>query len=275
MVLPSGLVVPGLEYVLGLAVLTLVVVVLLVGMDPSVTNGLVVAFGPWMVIGGGLHAFYQIGTYSPTVAPLFSAPAVYVTAFDVLCVVWILAQFLSRVWDAPHVVSRYVGGVGTGVLVVLVGALFYQSIPFGGPYFVWPATIVLVSGMVAVVTYFLLGVWLTDAVSKVGLAGGLVVIAHALDGISTAIGVDVLGTGERSPLPRAIMEFAGTLPTADVIGVGWLFVLVKLVVAVGLLVYIADWVEDDPTAGRLALAFTAALGLGPAANNLFLFVIGA
>ncbi|MDG5776394.1 DUF63 family protein [Haloarculaceae archaeon H-GB2-1] len=275
MVLPSGLVVPELEYVLGLAVLTVVVVVLLVSMDSAVTNATVVAFGPWMVIGGGLHAFYVIRAFPRWAMPLFSAPAVYVTTFDLLCLVWLGAQFVARVWDKPAVVPRYVGGVGTGVLIVLVGSLFWQAVPFGGPHFLWPATIVLVSGMLTVVVYFLVSIWRTEAVSRVGLAGMLVVLAHTLDGISTAVGVDVLGTGERSPLPRAIMEFAGTLPTAEVVGVGWLFVLVKLVVAVVLLVYISAWVDDDPTWGRLALAFTAALGLGPASNNLFLFVIGA
>ncbi|PYZ03214.1 hypothetical protein C8039_17815 [Halogeometricum sp. wsp3] len=56
--------------------------------------------------------------------------------------------------------------------------------------------------------------------------------AHMLDGVSTAVGADVSRITE---LTRAggVFELAGTLPTAPYLGKGWLFVFVKLLVAIG------------------------------------------
>ena len=106
-----------------------------------------------------------------------------------------------------------------------------------------------------------------------GGVGALAVVAHALDGVSTAVGVDVLGFGERTPLSRVIIETAAALPTAEVLGAGWLFVVVKLAVACVVVVLLADLVEEDPREGSLLLGFVAAVGLGPGAHNLLLFAI--
>uniref|UniRef100_UPI000299E622 DUF63 family protein n=1 Tax=Halococcus hamelinensis TaxID=332168 RepID=UPI000299E622 len=102
---------------------------------------------------------------------------------------------------------------------------------------------------------------------------GLCVLGHALDGVSTAVGIDVLGFGERSPFSRAIIEFAATLPTASLLGAGWLFVVVKLALAAAVLVLLASYVREEPGEGYLLLGAVAAVGLGPGAHNLLLFTI--
>jgi uncharacterized membrane protein len=106
------------------------------------------------------------------------------------------------------------------------------------------------------------------------MVGAIVLFAHLLDGISTAVGVDVLGTGERSLVPARIIEFARGLPTEPFIGAGWLFVVVKLFVAAFVVVAFADYVREEPERGTLLLAGIAAVGLGPATNNLLLFFLG-
>ncbi|MCO8268932.1 DUF63 family protein, partial [Haloferax sp. AB510] len=106
-----------------------------------------------------------------------------------------------------------------------------------------------------------------------GSLGLLAIFGHALDALSTAVGIDVLGFGERTPLSRIILEAAAALPTAEVIGVGWLFVLVKLVVAGFVVALLADYVREDPTEGALLLGLVAAVGLGPGVHNLLLFAI--
>jgi uncharacterized membrane protein len=110
-------------------------------------------------------------------------------------------------------------------------------------------------------------------VEVAGAVGALAVVGHALDGVSTAVGIDVLGFGERTPLSRVIIEAAAALPTADAIGAGWLFVVVKLVVASVVVVLLADLMREDPREGSLLLGFVAAVGLGPGAHNLLLFAI--
>jgi len=106
-----------------------------------------------------------------------------------------------------------------------------------------------------------------------GTAGALAVVAHSVDGVSTAIGIDVLGATERTPLSRAIIEFGALLPTADLLGAAWLFVVVKAVLACFVVTVMVEYVRDEPAEGRLLLALVAAVGLGPGAHNLLLFTI--
>lgn len=274
-VLPSGLVVPGLPYLLTLLTLSVAVGALVYFLEPPLSQWFVVAIAPWTVVGGAFHAFYQIDAYPAWAAPIFSAPSVYLTTFVVMGTVWLGATFIGRIWDNPESTDKYLGGAGLGFAVVLVAFVFWQSLAFGGPQFVWPTIAFLLSGMITVGVYIVLGYVQTEAVSEVGVAGAIVVFGHVLDGISTAIGIDVLGTTERSPIPAMIMDVAGRLPTADLIGTGWLFVVVKILVAALVVALFADFADEHPRQGFVTLAFIAGLGFGPASNNLLLFIIGA
>jgi uncharacterized membrane protein len=111
------------------------------------------------------------------------------------------------------------------------------------------------------------------ATAATAAPGALVVFAHALDGVSTAVGYDVLGFGERTPLSRLLIEAGAALPTEPYVGAAWLFVLVKLSLACWVVVLFADLVRDTPRRGRLLLAAVAAVGLGPGAHNLLLFTV--
>jgi uncharacterized membrane protein len=102
-----------------------------------------------------------------------------------------------------------------------------------------------------------------------------VLFGHGLDGVSTAIGVDILGFGERTPASRVILDIAAELPTADTLGVGWLFLVVKLGVAAAVVALFVELVEEDPRQGYLLLALVAALGLGPGVHNLLLYAVAA
>lgn len=122
-----------------------------------------------------------------------------------------------------------------------------------------------------------IGAWralvrINPAVGVTGGVGGLVVFAHALDGVSTAVGVTQLGFGERSPLSRLLLELGG-LPSVPVFGEGWVFLLVKLAVAGVAVSLFVPYVRETPREGMLFLGFLAAVGLGPAAHNLLLFTI--
>ena len=111
------------------------------------------------------------------------------------------------------------------------------------------------------------------ATATTGAVGLLALFGHTLDGVSTAIGVDVLGFGERTPLSRLILDTADALPTAELLGVGWLFVAVKIVVAGVVVVLFREYVADEPTEGYALLGFVAAVGFGPGVHNLLLFTV--
>ncbi len=265
-VLPDGLVVPPLPYLVGVLVGLAAVGGSLRRRRPAVTRRVVVAFGPWMVTGAALHALYQLGGAPATVAPLLSAPIVYATTFLVAGGVW---AGLSALDDLA--VPELLGGIGlvaavlTSAVVLLAGAnrgTLSPLLPLAG----FGLSVVLTA-----VVYGLVRRVRPSITTTTRSLGALVVFGHVLDGVSTTLGVDLLGTAERSPIPRAIMEAAGSLPTASVIGTGWLFVLVKVGVAVAVLALFADFVEEDPVQGNVGLGVVAAVGLGPGAHNLLLF----
>ncbi|QPV61300.1 DUF63 family protein [Halosimplex litoreum] len=275
-ILPSGLVVPPLPYVITLVVLTAASVAGLYLLDPPVTSRQVLALAPWMIAGGAFHAFEQAGLFPTVLEPFFAAPAVYVTTFLLAAAVWLPSVIRAQMLDDVGRIARNLGVFGTALVLALTGVAYAFAIGRvdSTTALVWLPIGFLGAGVLTAPVYYLLALKWTGAVDRAGVAGPLVVYAHALDGFSTAVGVDVIGTGERTPIPRRIMDFAETLPTYPYIGKGWLFAVVKLVVAAGIVVLLADLVEDDPTQGNLLFAFVAAVGMGPAGNNLFLFLIG-
>ena len=275
-ILPSGLGIPPLPYAITLVVLTAASVAGLYLLDPPVTSRQVLALAPWMIAGGALHAIHQTGLIPDPVDPLFAAPAVYVTTFVLAAAVWLPSVVRAQMLDDVGRIARNLGVAGTALVLGLTVAAyaFAAGRVDSTAALVWLPIGFLGAGVLTAPVYYLLALRWTGAVDRAGVAGPLVVYAHALDGFSTAVGVDVIGTGERTPIPRRIMDFAETLPTYPYLGKGWLFAVAKLVVAAGIVVLLADLVEDDPTQGNLLFAFVAAVGMGPAANNLFLFLIG-
>lgn len=265
--LPAGFALPPLPYLIGLAVGVVVVGGALWRLTPAVTTDTVLALAPWMAVGSALHALYILDGAPAALQPLFGTPAVYATTFVALGVVWAAATV--QVPGDPRTVARWLAVAGVVAFLLAAGVVLVSGRAIAP---VWPVVGVVGAAIVGAGTWRLLG-QVAPAAAVTGWPGALVVFAHALDGLSTAIGVDVLGFGERTPLSRAVLDAAAALPTAEVIGVGWLFVLVKLAVAGGVVVLFAGLVEDDPRQGYLLLALVAAVGLGPGVHNLLLYTI--
>jgi len=270
-VLPEGLVVPPAPYAAGLVVAALSVAAALYSLRPPASDRLVLAAAPWMVLGGGAHAVEQLGLVPALLVPLLTAPAVYVTTAVLAGAVWAGAAGRPDGAAKPARVLAWVGGVALLVFVAAGYAYAYRHGPLVS--LAWPVVGVLGAVALGAPVYYLLWTRRRAVVRRAGLGGAIVVFAHALDGVSTALGVDVIGTGERSPLPRAIMNVAGQLPAPDALGTAWLFVLVKLALAAVLVVLLADYAEEEPAEGTLLVLLVAAVGLGPAANNLALFLL--
>ena len=164
---------------------------------------------------------------------------------------------------------------GVGVLIPLLGLVVWQGRdPQLAPMEpIWPVLGLVVSIVLTFVIYIAIGAWRTYVIAQARYVGAFVLFAHTFDGVTTAIGVDVLGGGERSALPAAILDFAAGLPVADTIGTGWLFVLVKVTLASAIVVLFADYLDEEPAQANLLLAIIAIVGLGPAVNNFFLFLL--
>jgi len=261
-----------------------VLAAVLYAVQPPLTQRTVLAMIPWVVTGAILHVFHQVGViigaavYPAWAEPLFAAPAIYLTTFLGMGTVWLAATAIgvqSTVVTRDRVAS-YLAGAGLGVMLPILVLYGYQATdPVFRPLeIVLPVGGLLLSLALAFVVYILLGTWRTYILAEARHVGGLVIFAHTFDGITTAIGYDLLGATERSYLPRLILEFARDLPTYDALGAGWLFVVVKVLLAVVLVAYFADYISDRPRQGNLLFAVIAVVGLGPALNNFFLFLLG-
>lgn len=275
--LPSGFALPPVPYLLALLGATGLTLAILYRVQPPVTGRVVIAFAPWMVAGAGLYALYQVSLVEPDVlppviAPFFSSPAVYVTTFVAAGLVWAAtARFPADDWglrSAPGVLGT-TGGAAAGVVV---GMALDLGVSRGTLQLVLPLAGLVVSIVIAAAVWLLAARTLSEVRAAGGL-GALVVFAHTIDGVSTAIGT-ARGVQEQSPLSRFILETGSRLPVAAYLGDGWLFVLVKLVLAVLVTYLLADGLGENPRVTALVFGFVAAVGLGPGAHNLVLFAIG-
>ncbi|WP_049980148.1 DUF63 family protein [Halolamina rubra] len=266
MVLPAGFALPPLPYLLALVVAGGALAVALWRRDPAVSDRLVLALVLWMLAGAWLHVLHVVGAAPGAIDPLLGTPAAYLTTAILAGAVWLAV-------DAGAVATeRAFAAVGAVVAALVLAVGVQWGLAEGTFAPAWPAVAAVLGVAVGI------AVWLGlrrayPGVGDAGAAGALAVVAHSLDGISTAIGIDLLGATERTPLSRAVIEFGATLPTAELLGSAWLFVLVKLALGAGITALLAESVREAPRQGRLLLAFVAAVGLGPGAHNLLLFSI--
>jgi uncharacterized membrane protein len=264
--LPEGFALPPLPYLLALAVALVAVGAGFARRRPAVTGDHVLALVPWMVLGAALHVHYVVRAVGDLLAPLLGTPSVYLSVAALAGAVWLAVDAIDR--PTPPVLATVgtvlaVGAVGAALLVGAGRGTLRPVVPVAG----FVASVLVGAGAWIVLRRLRPAVSITEPVGVVALFG------HALDGISTAVGVDLLGFGERTPLSRLVIEFAASLPTEPLIGAGWLFVLVKLAVAGVVVVLFADYVREEPAEGNLLLGFVAAVGLGPGAHNLVLFAV--
>ncbi|MFB6092337.1 MAG: DUF63 family protein [Haloquadratum sp.] len=281
-ILPEGFALPPPTYLAALLVAAGLVGWAAVRRRPAVTADRVLAFAPWMVLGSALHVLYVVDALPALVRPLAGTPAVYLTVGTVAVGALLAADalFASSVSETTPdaagldavTVPAALATAGSGLALVAVVAVLARGATAGTLSPVVPLAALVASVVVAAVVWAAL-CRAVPAIGATGRLGAFAVFAHVLDGVSTAAGVDLLGFAERTPLSRLIMEFAAGLPTAPVLGSGWLFVVVKVAVASVLVWLFADLVEEDPTQSRLLLGVVAAVGLGPAAHNLLLFTI--
>jgi uncharacterized membrane protein len=277
----SEFVVPGPIQSAALLIGTGTVALLLYALRPPLTQRIVLSFIPWIVSGSILHVFWQLGNllqrqlYPPPIQAFFSAPAVYLTTFIAVGTIWALATIIVPSRDRSNRIATYIFAMGIGVVLPLIGLLLWQGLDeqIAPMEPIWPVLGLILSLVVTFVVYIAIGAWRTYVIAQARYVGVFVLFAHIFDGITTAIGVDVLGGGERSALPAMILDFAGRLPVADTIGVGWLFVLVKILLASGVVVLFAGYLDDEPAQANLLLTLIAVFGLGPAVNNFFLFLL--
>ena len=285
---PDGTTIPPLPYLVAVLLAAVSVAVAVRRQRPRITGRHVLALVPWIALGAGFHVLYVVDALPPFVAPLGGSPTVYLVVGTLAAAVWVVADAaastgrrtaVGEVDGADAADSLVAPDRVPGVLAVAGAALLVPTLVAAGGGGVstagvrWSAVALVLSVPVTGAVWWVLG-RISPEAGVTGGVGVLAVFGHALDGVSTAVGVTQLGFGERTPLSRAILELGG-LPSVPVLGEGWAFLLLKLAVA-GLLVHVfGPYVREEPGEGLLLLGFVAAVGLGPAVHNLVLFSVAA
>ena len=266
-VLPEGFALPPVPYLLALVATLIVVGVGLRRRRVEFGHRHVLALVPWMAAGAALHVLYIVEAVPAVIAPLLGTPAVYATVGVLAGGVWLVADLVDR----P--VGASIGLVGAVVCLLAVAGVGAVGLDRGALR-VGPSVVALLGGIVLTGVVWVILRRVRPEVDSVGWVGIVTIGAHTLDGVSTAVGVDWLGFGERTPLSRAIIEFGAGLPTADVLGATWLFVVVKILIASWIVAAFVEYVRDRPAEGYALLGLVTAVGLGPAVHNLLLFAVG-
>lgn len=272
MLLPEGFGLPPVPYLVGYLVTLVAVGYALFQRQPSISERHIVGFTPWMAVGSCLHVHYVIGSLPAAVAPLAGTPAVYLTVAALAGGIWLGADLAGSQSERVPAIPAVLFAAGTTLLVPIVTAALWIGADGAGTAVGWSVAALAASLPITAVVWVILR-QLNSSVSVTGTVGLLAVFGHVLDGVSTAVGTDVLGFGERTPLSRVIIDISASLPTAELLGAGWLFVVVKAVVAGVVVSLFVEFVEEDPTQGYLLLGVIAAVGLGPGAHNLLLFAV--
>ncbi|WP_330631641.1 DUF63 family protein [Halocatena halophila] len=263
LLLPAGFELPPPEYLLVVVGAGLCVLWGLFKRSPAITQPLVVALTPWMATGATLYALSQVQWLPAAVRPFTTAPIVYLTVFAVV------GGLLVLVGDRDpkaYSIRSTPGVIGLTGLFVLgcVGVLAVQAALAHPPVtIVWPAMAVAGTILASAAVWATIWQVAPDIVRVTGGPGLLVVVGHLLDGVSTAVGMTQLGFGEQTPLSRLLIDLGGV----------WLFVGVKLLLAVFVIWVLAEYVRESPSEGNLLLAVVAAVGLGPGIHNIVLFSI--
>jgi uncharacterized membrane protein len=259
--LPEGFALPPLPYLAALVVGLAAVGYGFRERRPEVGEREVLALAPWMVLGASLHVLYVVAAVPAPVRPFLGTPAVYASVAVVAGAAWLAL-------DARGQVPRPLATLGTVLAVAVVAAVLASGVARGSFAPAWPV-VALVAGTVLASVWWPVVVRVAPDAAVTGRVGRLAVFGHAVDGASTAVGVGLLGFGERTPLSRLIIE------TGDAVaGVGApAFVVVKLLVAGAVVALLADYVREDPREGYAVVGLVAAVGLGPGVHNLLLFTV--
>lgn len=272
MVLPEGFMLPPWYLLVPVLVVLAGIIALLWALEPPVTDRTVLAFAPWMMFGSALHVLHRIEAYPDSLEILFASPSVYLVTAIVGGLAWIIAIFLYAGGLQPTI-PRFVGISGTAFFAVFAMILLNIGWEAGTFQLFWPVIAVVIAGIVTAIAWVALSLWFTDVATTTGITGALVVFGHAIDGVSTAIGYDIFSAGEEVPLSRLLLEAGEALPTAEYIGAGWLFILIKVVLAMVILGLFKEYVDERPQQARTMLALVAAIGLGPGIHNVLLFIV--
>ncbi|QKY19831.1 DUF63 family protein [Halolamina sp. CBA1230] len=277
---PGYTVVSEIGYIVSLLLTITGVVMLLERLGIGQRRGLFWAMVPFMLLGGALRtvedAHNAIGDswFDYPLNTLLISPIIYFTIFVIALACILAALGLSR----QGYVDRYeypLGAMGAVAFLLSIVYLSYLAATESAVTF-YPLVLIAMVGLsaaAAAATWYAIEAVAPEINEGTGLAGAMVLVAHAVDGAANVIGLDYLkalgvpyNLNPKHPANQFIVDFFGA---------AWPFLVVKMAAATFLIwVFEPDLVEETPRYTTLLLIAVSAVGLGPGSRDLLRSVFG-
>ena len=277
-------------YMVTLVFLLLGVYLLLDRLDLGRETGLFFSLVPFMLFGGALRvvedatdAAVTAGAEPAVTYPLNTlliSPIIYVTVFLITLGTLLVSVYAESqgLVDDRH---RTMTALGVGILGLTLAYLFGLALTTDYTEF-YPQILILdvvIATVLAYVIYEAVERYKPEINAGTGQIGLVVLWGHAIDGVANVIAADwttALGHpftyGAKHPANRVIIEVTEQyLPgsIASVIGTSWPFLVVKLVVALGIVWLFDEQIfEESPRYAILLLVAAVAVGLGPGTRDI-------
>jgi uncharacterized membrane protein len=250
---------------------------------------------PFVLFGGALRVVEDANDAVPADATaaisypanaLIISPIIYVTVFVVT-----LAAILLSLWLARRgVVAEYepaLAAFGTGAFVLTLGYLGFLAVTTQALGF-YPQMLVLTLGIasaLAVGIYYAIDRLAPALHAGTGLIGLAILWAQAIDGVANVLASDwALAIGlpfqytAKHPVNAIIVGFTELVFPAsviEVIGDSWPFLLVKLVLAVGVIWLFDEQIfAESPRYSYLLMLAVLVVGLGPGTRDMLRATFG-
>ncbi|MFB6094904.1 MAG: DUF63 family protein [Halodesulfurarchaeum sp.] len=270
-------------------------VFLLRRLDVGEQPGFIYPLIPFVFFGGALRVVEDANDAVPAgidpaiqypLNALIISPLIYFTVFFLT-----LAALVASVWlwrrGRTDTFEWPLAGVGMGLLATTLGYLVVLSATTGYVTF-HPAFTVLTLLLATVIAggiWWMVREYVPEIARGTPIIGGVVLWAHAVDGVSNVLGIDwgaELGLPRdlvpKHPVNRLVVDVANAIVPPGVqavIGTAWAFLLLKIVAALAVIwVFDERMFEDSPRFAVLLLIAVIAVGLGPGTRDMLRATFG-
>lgn len=258
-----------------------------IGTDRTVLFALV----PFVLFGGALRTVEDaanvvpVGIGYPT-NTLIISPVIYVTVFIIT-----LSAILVSLWLSQRgIVEGYepvLAGFGTLALFITVGYLGFLVTTTRALQF-HPQMLILTLGIASLIAggvYLAIGKTMPSLNAGTGLIGLTILWAQSVDGVSNVLASDwwnVIGLpfqySAKHPVNRIIVGITELVVPSSVIstiGDSWPFLLVKVILAVGVIWLFDESIfEESPRYSYLLMLAIIVVGLGPGTRDMLRATFG-
>ncbi len=277
---PGYTVISEVGYMIALLLTISGVVFLLERLGIGEERGLFWAMVPFMLLGGALrtvedaHNAMGDSWFDYPLNTLLISPIIYFTVFAIA-----VACIVASIWVARQgYAESYVGpltAMGSGAFLLSVGYLAVLAVTDPNVTF-YPLVLLAMVGLAAAstaATWYAISAFAPEIHEGTGVAGAMVLAAHAVDGAANVIGLDylmALGVPYNLTPKHPANQFI-----VDLFGAAWPFLVVKMIAATFVVwVFDGQLAEESPRYTTLLLVAVAAVGLGPGTRDLLRSIFG-